>query len=513
MSEPKVTTSDEQSTASDEQPKGALQRVRNVVGGHSGRVAGTVKGGAGRVADTVKGGVKSVQQTVSWANQGIDEVRERIDAITDAGKAFLDDLRQSVDLRYQLKGLSEGDVYTLHLGASGAAEGIKLFGQGQIDVRREADGFWISADGDAGGGLFRELGGRLASWKLGASIEVLLGAGVGVEMFFETLHETQRTIELLLRLSTLSAVGRVMESLPLVDKVVPEHILRLFVLSEDEKKYLIERADAYTVRGQLAPELALALGVSSHFSSLAGVFGQGYNKEQVEARIELDAENKPKALTLRMSGSLQLSWGAGTSQSNSVIQLGLDEPRHAGSITLAQRFIIPPEWSVLREEEGFISATRKLAKEIIRTKSDTLSLVYKSSVDDPHATKLVTTLEFTGDWGELLQKDVLRLGVRGALEDMLATAGENLRLHASMLPYSSTGLQLTPALGVMGVGASLNVHAGRETLLEEPRWELEGNAALLAKEVGQRVRSGVQWLSKRVPRKNVSVTGPPETDG
>lgn len=461
-------------------------------GGAVGIVQGAVQG-------AVQGGIDGVRQTTQWASQSLDDARKRVDSIVDAGKTLAQEVKQSIDIKRQLQALSHGDSYILELGASGSAEGTKLYGQGQITAKRMGEGYLLCADGDFGGGLFREIGGRIGTWKLGASVELLIGAGVGVEMLFQTPEEAHQTIVLLTRLSTLSTVGKVLDRLPFANRIFPEHIRDIFRLSGEERLFLQNRASAYLFRGQIVPELALALGVARQHTSVAGVFAQGQNKEQITARIERGSDGQPQTLELVIEGGLRVSWGGAQDESHDQAITAPRGPGHRGVIALHQRFSIPEEWSTIRETEGLFGAIRKLGKEISNTKQDQLRLTYDTSSGGESPTRLQTELRLIGDWGELISKDLLRLGEKGKLEEILTSAGGKLRLQASMSPYAMRGLQLTPSIGVMGIGAAVNVRASREEMLDDPRWTLEGDAADIAKELSTKLRAGLAWFRKTEP--------------
>jgi hypothetical protein len=463
------------------------------------RARGAVGEGADMVFDVVKGRLHGVKQTADWASLQWEELRERIDAISDAGKSVLKSVRQSVDLAYQLRTLHPGDRYHLQVGAAGHAEGIKLFGQGMLRVTRKGDGFLLLAEGDMGGGILRELGARLGEWKLGGSIELLLAAGVGAELHFQTVEETQRTIELLLRLSTLSAMGRLLEGLPLADKIIPEQVLDVFRLTDEEREYLLQRADAILFRGQIVPELALALGISGRFAHIAGLFAQGQNRDHVEARFLLGEDREPEALTLDIGVSCEVAWGSGWQRPADAQLVPEETPRHLASFVLSQHFRLPPAWNERRREEGWLPALRALATEIVKSKQDRIRLCYESTDPREHAARLLTELVLIGDWRELVRMELISKALQGQVEELLTEAGDQLRMEVSLSSYAMRGLKLDPGFGLMGVGGGVQLKAIREERLDDPSWEAEGTAGQLAKEVGVRLRQGREWVADKMP--------------
>ncbi|MBI3184835.1 MAG: hypothetical protein HYZ28_22075 [Myxococcales bacterium] len=429
-------------------------------------------GEAQRLTNPLVDGTQRALQTLGRGAAGI----------ADAAKEFAGQVLSAADYRRNIDALGKGDKYTLGLGGSASAEGVKLYGKGQIEVARGDDGkYTVSVDGELGGGLYGELGGK-AGAKASAEASALLGVGGKVEMKFDTAEEAKRATEILLRQAAVSAI----QSSPVGAAVGPV-VQATVAPSAEEMRFLTSKVSAVELRGNAAAELAGTLGVREQGIATAGLFGSAKVKGEVAARIEL-SPGKPPEVVIKQTFSGEVAGGGG-------LKLGGDDNgsmafaggKAQGKVELESRVALPAgvdPSSLLSDPVGTIRAAAVQMGESVQHKL-TVGLDGQGNFLG-NAGGLSAEVSFTGKPTEILRSGAVAKALGGDIEGALAAAGEGVPVEAKVVPYTQVGLSLSPGVSIMGFGVGLEVEATRRDVSDTPIWEYRGNAAQAARELHER---------------------------
>ncbi len=396
--------------------------------------------------------------------QGVDAVKGAANAVTET----VGELGEAFDLGDNIGKLGKGDKYKLAVNADVSVEGIKGYTKGNIEVARGADGkYTVSAEGELGGGLYAQLGGKVGG---NASVdgEATLGAGAKVELSFDTAEEAERAADLMLRTAS-----------------PPYALVKGGPPSRDDLRFLKDHASAVEVKGNAAAKVAAELGVGVRDLVGATAFAGAELKDEVALRIELPRDGKPAAVSVKAELSGKLEAG---------LQAGLDvtqgQPGKAKGGGLG--------WALQGEVTGKVSVEGKVEVPSLEREAllaDPLGALGRGAHDAFRSAKLTTTvgLEGQGTAGKngggveaklafeesphrLLTSGAVERALRGDFGGAIDAAGKTVPVTASVTPFTEHGLAAKPELRVMGFGGGVGVEAIRRDYADQPLWAYSGHA-------------------------------------
>ncbi len=441
-----------------------------------------------------------VGEGVDAAKHGLQLVGQGVDAAKNAVTGFVSEVARATDYGHNIDELGKGDKYKLAVGGSVSVEGGKGYAKGAVEVtRNEAGKYVVSVDGELGGGIYGEVGGKLGA-KLDAEGSVTLGVGGKMEMTFDSAEEAKKATGIILKQAAASAVGAEANQLaPVVGGLVAQKAIGP---SADEMKFLADHTSAVELRGNAAAEVAGCVGVKD----VAGLFGGAAVKEEVAARIEFkndEGEPKTPELVLKQTVTGEATLGAGLKVSD-----GNKESPTGGSATYAggkgeakvaveQRFTLPNVSSTdllsnpLKAISGAASSMQKSEKDKITLGLDLSGQAFGNGGG------VEATASYSGNFAELSAAaiDRLRQGdVAGALKTV--NAGE---AEVKVEPYTTLGISYSPSISIMGFGVGASFEATRKDVSEEHTFDKKGTPAEVARDLNARLQPYLPYLRAGLP--------------
>lgn len=441
-----------------------------------------------------------------------DLVGKGVGTLVDYGTSVGGMVVEKVDFNKQIDQLARGDRYTISVGGDISKEPDRFLGakgwiDGCIEILYQPGGtYLVSVDGRLAAHIQPGVGGGRGVLAKG-DLEALIGAGVKLEMTFDTKEQAKRATRSLLQMSLLAGasvakgvgtgmLGGVM-ALPLGSMLAP---------SEADVEAMRDKISAMELRGHVAGQLAGQLGLGIASVDLAGVFGEVDAGTEVAIRLEFLPMQRP-VVKLRQSillgggsnaragirltqearsnhpmadrefsvpsnsmgpGGIDLSAGIGAAWHGQIsVEIGLRLPESVATADLIQSPIHTVRAVVqetLEQIPGRLSATVHLGG---------LVLSKKSGVE--------AVLQLDGDVIALLQSGAVRKLFQRKMQEAVTLAGQELFMKASVRPYVLRGHTLHPQIQVAGFG--IGVQGGFTGVdYASPLWKYEGPLATLTTE-------------------------------
>ncbi|HVE83424.1 MAG TPA: hypothetical protein VND93_11275, partial [Myxococcales bacterium] len=298
-------------------------------------------------ADVARQGVDVATRTgAAAANLTANAVEDGANAAWQVGQQVVG----AVDYRSNINALQEGDRYQLGLGAEVKVGVGKGFADGDLEVRRTADGYTVSASGRVGAGALAEAGGELGPLRATATAEATQALGGRVEMSFRTADEAARATEILLRQAAAAGAA----TNPAAAAAAP-----LLQPGRDDLRYLADHVSAVELNSTAAGTVAAGLGLGDKDSPVfAGIQGRAGVEQAQTARLEFQG-GRPSALVLRqdLGASVEGRLGAGigsgqgddrvTGRAADVVAGGV-----RGNIRVETRLPLPQNFDARRITDG-----------------------------------------------------------------------------------------------------------------------------------------------------------------
>lgn len=441
------------------------------------RTVNQLNQGAGQaVRDTANVGTRV---GAAVANQTADAVEDGANAVWQAGREMV----QATDYRSNIAALNEGDRYQLGLGAEVKVGVGKGFADGDLDVRRTAQGYVVSASGRLGGGALAEAGGELGPLRATATAEATQAFGGRVEMTFRNAEDATRATETLLRQAATAAAA----TNPAAAVAAP-----LLQPSGDDLRFLANNISAVELSSTAAGLVSAGLGLNDKNNPVfAGLTGRASLEMGQTARLEMDG-GRPSALVIRQDfgGRLEGRVGAGVGSgegNDRVTGRSLDAIAGdvRGNIRLENRIPLPQNFDVGRITDG--GYLRQTLGDMGRNAQQRVELTAQGSGRTiipglPINGGVKAKLEATGRASEILTPQVLDQFMRGDVSGAARTIGDRVQVRGSVTPFSNHGFDTRAGLSLMGVGGTLRGTAIRESQ-GQPLWQYQGTASGAARDL------------------------------
>lgn len=469
---------------------------------------------AGEVEKDVNGLVNQGRALVQRAEQaaergleaveaGIDTVRSGVDTIAQGVQDFGQHVADSVNYNRNIDQLGDGDKYTIGVGANASVEGGKIYSKGAIEVERKGNQYVVSVDGELGGGIYGEIGGKLGPAKASGSAEATLGIGGKVEMTFDSPEEAKRATDILMR-SAAVAAAQTSASVSTVpgSGLAADALGSAIGPSSDDLRFLADHTSAVELRGNVAAELAGSLGVADKGSQLAGLFAKGNVKRELTARVEFGNGQSNPAVVFKdtLSGEVALGGGLGFSKDggdNGASTGVAASIVGKGKLEHEQRFELPAGLDTQNLLEDPLGTINSVAQHVQANQSDKVSLTLEGEGQAAGNSRgFEAKFEATGNVDQMLQSGALGQAVQGDFQGALQNLGDQVQVEASIKPYETHGLAFSPGISVMGFGVGIEGQATRRDFSDKPMWTFKGNGTDTAGEVGEQFQKALEFIQE-----------------
>jgi hypothetical protein len=475
-------------------PEAAVSTAREIERG-----VGELRQGAQELLQRAE---QTVDRTIQGVEKGLQDIRDGIGRMGDSITNFGRQVGDAVNYNRQIDQLGDGDKFTLGVGASGSVEGAKVYGKGQIEIERKGNQYVVSVDGELGGGLYAELGGKLGPAKASGTAEATLGAGGRVEMTFNSPEEAKRATEILLRQAAASAAGAATSSIAVPGSGIAGRAVEAAMRpSAEEMRFLAQNTSAIELRGNVAAELAGSLGVADKQTQLAGLFGKGQVKQEMAARIEF-RPNGAHEIAFRETISGEISAGGGlgvmgtNGQNGASTGIGLGGSVK-GSVTNERRFTLPANLDSAEILRDPMNSLRGIGSQIAATEQGKVTVQLDAEGQAAgNARGIQAKLEFTGQPDFIIRSGAIQTAMQGDLNGALRQVGDQVHVKATVTPYQNSGINLSPGVSFMGFGVGLEGRAIRQDMADKPLWSFEGNATQAAEGIGQGLERGMRYIQE-----------------
>lgn len=421
------------------------------------------------------------------AKVGVDLLEKGATGIYNAGKDYLSGIAHAVDYKENIDKLGVGDKYKLGVGGSASVEGIKVYGQGSVEVAKNPDGsYTVSADGELGGGIYGEVGGKIGA-KLNAEASATLGIGGKVEMKFKTADEAKKATEILLKQAAAAAVSNPTGPLAIAGPLVAQAIQP----SSDELKFLANHVSAVELRGNVAGELAATLGIKD----VAGINGSLKAKGEVTARLEFEEGKKP-SVTIKQTLSGELAGSAGLRLTNGAAENSGGLPGANGKVEvtlgISQKYELPDHVDtkkLIGDPAGYL---KEVAHEAVKSEEDKVTLEINGSggvLGSGGGAKI--EVEFKTNAQKLLETGFAEKALKGDFKGALSAVGSETEVDAKVTPYKTLGVSLSPSVSLMGFGVGVSLEATRTDMADQSWLQYKGNA----NEAAEQLKKGFEQFS------------------
>ncbi len=444
-----------------------------------------------------------------------DLVGKGVGTLVDYGSTVAGVVVEKVDFNKQIDNLRDGDRYTISVGGDlqttkERSLGAKGEADGFIEIQRLGDRFIVAVDGQLAASIHPS-GGLRKGLTAQVGVDAKIGAGVKLEMTFDTPEEAKRATRSLLQLSMMAGAG-VASGVGggVLGGAIALPLGALLSPSEEDIQGMRERISALEIRGLVAGQLGAHLGLGVKNVDLAGLVGELDAGTEVALRVEVPPDERP-AVLLRQT--LQL--GAGTH-----VKAGISMTSNSG----AGREMIDPEFESRENSigpggvdltaglgaglQGHVSVetgvqlpdsvpTYQLMKEPLQTLrglvGDVLEVIPARLSGVVRAGGLLFTKKTGLEAKFLVEGEVVTLLRSGVLQQLrerdfrqaLQTLGELLHLKAQVRPYQLSGHSLHPTFKMGGIG--VGVQGGLTSVdYEPPIWEYQGPVASWTDDVEER---------------------------
>ena len=455
-----------------------IERGRDVIE----RGRDVVERGRDAVEDTVERGRDVVERGVERLEDGaerlLDGAGRVADSVRDRAVEAYRGAADAIDPTDQIRALdSDGDTYTVGLGASVSGEGAKVTGKGQIEVKRVDDpqgggqpSYVVSLSGEGAAGIYGELGGKLGG-KASLEGEVMLGAGGKVEMTFDNPEDAARAVQIMEREAIVQAAGQMKGG-----QVLGPVARAAIGPSAEDREWLTGHTTALELKGGAAARGAAALGIQLDEDQLklaganlgAEVTSDHVLRVELPQRDENGQVTRGARVTHRTEDRFALAGGAG---------VGLDSGRDdnlrgfrvgAGvgasgevKVTTTQTWELPADVtgeSLLDDPVDTLRSAAGGARQV----EDSVRINLKGragvSGDERGAELELKTDNMTMQ--ELLDNGGMEL-LRGDVEGALRGMGDR-QVEWRLDTFETTGLDIKPSISVMGFGGGIEARMGRE---------------------------------------------------
>ncbi|TNE48569.1 MAG: hypothetical protein EP343_15915 [Deltaproteobacteria bacterium] len=469
-----------------------------------------------------------------------DLVGKGVGTLVDYGSTVAGVVVEKVDFNKQIDNLRDGDRYTISVGGDlhttkERALGAKGEADGFIEIQRLGERYVVAVDGQLAASIHPS-GGLRKGLTAQVGVDAKIGAGVKLEMTFDTPDEAKRATRSLLQLSMMAGAG-VASGVGggVLGGAIALPLGALLSPSEEDIQGMRERISALEIRGLVAGQLGSNLGLGVSNVDLAGLVGELDAGTEVALRVEVPPDERP-AVLLRQT--LQL--GAGTH-----VKAGISMTSNSG----AGREMIDPEFEPRENSigpggvdltaglgaglQGHVSVetgvqlpdsvpTYQLIKEPLQTLrglvGDVLEVIPARLSGVVRAGGLLFTRKTGLEAKFLVEGEVVTLLRSGVFQQLrerdfrqaLQTLGELLHLRAQVRPYELSGHSLHPTFKMGGIG--VGVQGGLTSVdYEPPIWEYQGPVASWTDDVEERWNQA--WSRLREQARELSLEAEPLDQG
>lgn len=429
------------------------------------------------ILDDAKKAVKGkLNEGVEAVKTGLGLLEAGAKGLYEAGRDYVKGVGEAVDFKTNIDKLGEGDKYKLGVGASGSVEGIKVYGKGSIEVEKKDGGYVVSVDGELGGGIYGEVGGKVGA-KLNAEAQATLGIGGKVEMKFKTAEDAKKATEILLKQAAASAAESQNGALALPGQVVAAAIKP----TPEELKFLSSNVSAVELRGNVAAELAGAVG----FKNTLGINAGAKVKDEVAARIEF---TNPPTVSVKQTLSGEIAGSAGLRLTDGKKNADGRDVGDIGSLgaggkieakaSVEQKFTLPGSVDVAALQKDPVGYVKGVANQVVKSEEDKVTLEIDAQggvLGSGGGVK--TEINFKAKAEDLKNSQYLEKLFKGDVNGALTSLGNKIEVDAKVTPYKTLGVSLAPSVSIMGFGGGVELEATRQDMADQPLYEYKGKNA------------------------------------
>jgi hypothetical protein len=452
-----------------EQGRQVLQDVRQ-------EVERRVKDGIDTGREIIRDGIDTGREVI---NNGIDRLQQGVNDVVETGRDIAQGVRDFANVEKQISQLdSDGDKFTIALGGSASAEGVKVAGKGEIEVKRsgEPPQYTVSYGGEVGAGVAGEIGGKLGL-KASVDAEALLKAGGKLQMTFDNPQDAARAVEIIGRQAAVNAAGSAIGNgiMPGVGNLVGGAVAdRLLGPSEADRQFLADNTTGIELNGGLAAKAAMGMGIRLDESLNVGGVGAKANASvnyamniQFPKRDDNGAVTQGARVTFKqeIAGGIAGEAALGFKDKDSGTKGKLGAGVNAGvqaKLTISETHQLPTSVTMDNLIRNPVDTLRDLNTQTQRIDSS----VNLSLRGNAH-------LAGTGGGGQLdlkLGVNPQQLSQSGAIQQLfsgdpqaaLRTLGDNVDIKWRGDSFTQHGINVEPKLSVMGFGLGIDAQYQRE---------------------------------------------------
>ena len=397
---------------------------------------GAIASGAAAAKEAVGAGVETLKQAVGTGAEVAKGAVQAVSAFTE--KAWLSQIQQ-LD--------SAGGTLTATLGGGGSFKGVKLSGEGELQMRRNADNSYsLFVGGKLGAGLSAKL-----TETPGATLkaEAMLNMGGKIEYKFDSPEDAAKAARILSSKAVASAVGTAPVAGPLLST---GHQLASRVSGDDA--FLADKVASITFSREAAGALKAELGLQ-----LKGVNVDAKMAQTSSIRLELNPGKPALVVVNELSGEFN-----GNVKALEAFSLSGGVK---GKITAEQRYELSGMEDFSKDPLGALKKTFAANRPEGR---ESLRLSLEGRVSDragegralglSKADTASITLGMTGKPGEIYNPHVLASLLQLDLAKTANLLGDT-SVSLTVSTASSSGVDFKQGLGALGTGIDLKVAVQR----------------------------------------------------
>lgn len=419
------------------------------------------------------GAATLVEKATKPAKEGLRALGEGLGWVKQAAEDFGRSVVDAVDYKKNIAALGEGDKYKVGVGGSISVEGLKGYGKGSAEIQLKDGEYVITADGELGGGLYAEAGGKLGPLKAGADASALLGVGGKVEFKFKTKEEAEKAFAIIMKQGAALAAASSSAAGPLGQVAA-----KALQPSAEELRFLSKGMSAVELKGNAAAEATAALGLKAIDTN--GLAGKAAVK--VEQAVRIDFRKGELSVKNTVSGELGVSAGltigngkegkAGKSAGPGTLFNGKGEVK----VEAEQTFTLPKNIDPLKLAINPGGELARHAEAMGKTRKDKVTLTAEgqlTGLGNGGGAAIEVTMNQSFD--SLVKSGFGPKLFAGDVKGALRAVGNATDVEVKIEPYRQYGVSMSPGLSVMGFGIGAELEATRKDVTPDKNpWK--GNA-------------------------------------
>jgi hypothetical protein len=390
---------------------------------------------------------RDLQRTVEG---GLDDARRAIDDGIDAGRSLVRSVEPALDPGSQIANLnSEGDAVKISLGGYAQAE-VRGAAQGELELKRTADGYELSVSGQAGIGVIGQLGGKAGAEASAEAFAMLQGGGK-LTLKFANAAEAERAVGIFARQAAVAGASAAGGPLGGLTGAAAQALIGP---SPDDLRFLANRVDSVEVRGGLAAEIAGELGAADTLALEGSASGSYELGAKISFKPDASGNARPSELTLFAEASIAAEGKAAaveTAQAGIQGKVRLEQTYNLElpSNLTTDAFLRDPA-GALRSEIARREGTTKLTIEGEARGGGGVSAAYASVTGEGGGAFELSASGNTADLNAAARR-ALSGDVAGAVRQL----GNDVTVEGKLQGFVNSNVEFAPEVSAFGIGAGI----------------------------------------------------------